>query len=320
VTRPTAAVGCTALVLDIGGTKFAAAVGDANGDLRRVRVAPTSASDGGVRVLERAIALAQEVLVQEREAGGDVAALGVSTMGLTRADHVDLAPNVPGWSGLAIPATLAEAFTDLVVTVGNDVKAATLAELYWGALVGVEQGIYLNLGTGVAAGLVVGGQLVDGAHGAAGEIGYFLLRGADEPLMAADGAAPAEEALGGRGVESRARSILGRSVTVGELMDLAPRDERARQLADEVWDGIAALIANLAIVCDPEVIVVGGGYVRSGDAMLERVTEIVNRATPFPPDVTVGHFRADASLYGALALAQRESFGRVVPSREGCER
>jgi glucokinase len=312
VTTPTDAVGCTALVLDIGGTKLAAAVGDTNGVLRRVCFAPTSASDGGVRVLERAIALAQGVLVQEREAGGDVVALGVSTMGLT--------PNVPGWSGLSIPATLAEAFTDLVVTVGNDVKAATLAELFWGALVGVEQGIYLNLGTGVAAGLVVGGQLVDGAHGAAGEIGYCLLRGADEPLMAADGAAPAEEALGGRGVESRARSVLGRPMNVAELMDLAPRDERARQLADEIWNGIAALTANLAIICDPEVIVVGGGYVRSGDASLERVTKIVNRATPFPPVVTVGHFRADASLYGALALAQRESSERIVPRREGYER
>jgi glucokinase len=320
MTTPSAAAGAPALALDIGGTKLAVAVGAPNGTLRRIRFAPTSASDGGARVLERAIALAQEVLVEELGAGGEVAALGVSTMGLTRSDHVELAPNVPGWSDLAIPATLAEAFPDLEVTVGNDVKVATLAELFWGALVGVEHGIYLNLGTGVAAGLVVDGRLVDGAHGAAGEIGYCLLRGADEPLMAADGVAPTEEALGGRGVEARTQSILGRPVNVAELMDLALHDERARQLTDEIWDGVAALAANLAIICDPEVIAVGGGYVRSGDAVLTRVAELVNRAAPFPPTVTVAHFRADASLYGALALAQRGSFERATSRGEGGER
>jgi len=54
-------------------------------------------------VLEAAIALAKEVLWEERASGGDVGAIGVSTMGLTRVDRVDLAPNVPGWENSRSP-------------------------------------------------------------------------------------------------------------------------------------------------------------------------------------------------------------------------
>jgi len=90
-----------------------------------------------------------------------------------------------------------KAFPALPAAFGNDVKLAALAELTWGALAKVAHGVYLNLGTGIAATLVVDGQVVDGAHGAAGEIGYWLT-GSAMPQAAAQGAAPTEEALGGR--------------------------------------------------------------------------------------------------------------------------
>ena len=94
----------TAVVaLDIGGTKIASAIGEAGGELRRWRTLPTEAERGAERVLKSAIALANEVLCEEMENGGEVGAIGISTMGLTHGDHVDLAPNVPGWGDLAIP-------------------------------------------------------------------------------------------------------------------------------------------------------------------------------------------------------------------------
>ena len=139
------------VALDIGGTKIASAIGDAGGELRRWRTLPTEAERGAERVLESAIALANEVLREERANGGDVRAIGISTMGLTRVDRVDLAPNVPGWEGLKIPAAIATAFPALPAAFGNDVKLAALAELTWGALADVSSGVYLNLGTGIAA-------------------------------------------------------------------------------------------------------------------------------------------------------------------------
>ena len=196
---------------------------------------------------------------------------------------------------------------------GNDVKLAALAELRWGALAGVESGVYLNLGTGIAATLVVGGQVVDGAHGAAGEIGYWLAEGSATSPMAANGAVPTEEALGGRGVARQTAEVFGREIDVAELVVLAQHDPRADVLLQRVWDGIGALIANLAIVCDPEVLVLGGGYVRSDHFPLDAVVRLVSRAVPYPPEVVRARFAGDASLHGAVAVAFRDCLDVASP-------
>jgi len=304
----------TAVVaLDIGGTKIASAIGGADGELRRWRTLPTAAERGAERVLESALALANEVLCEEQENGGDVRAIGVSTMGLTRVDHVDLAPNVPGWGDLAIPTAIERAFPALPAAFGNDVKLAALAELMWGALAGVASGVYLNLGTGVAATLVVRGQVVEGAHGAAGEIGYWLTDDSATSRMAADGAVPTEEALGGRGVARQTTELFGREIEVAELVLRAERDPHADVLLQRVWDKIGTLVANLAIVCDPEILVLGGGYVRSDRFPIDAIARLVARAVPYPPEVVRARFAGDASLHGAVAVALRDCLGVASP-------
>ncbi|MGO9582027.1 MAG: ROK family protein [Acidimicrobiales bacterium] len=315
----TSSAAIAVVALDIGGTKIASAIGDGDGELRRWRTLPTEAERGAEWVLESAIFLANEVLCEEQASGGDVRAIGVSTMGLTRVDRVDLAPNVPGWEHLAIPAAIERAFPALPAAFGNDVKLAALAELMWGALAGVACGVYLNLGTGIAATLVAGGQVVEGAHGAAGEIGYWLTDGSATPRMAADGAVPTEEALGGRGVAHQAAALFGRPVEVAELVARAEDDQRAEVLLQRVWDQIGALAANLAIVCDPDVLVLGGGYVRSGRFPIDAIARLVARATPYPPRVVRARFAADASLHGAVAVALRDCPGVASPAAGAAE-
>jgi glucokinase len=301
------------VALDIGGTKIASAIGDPSGELRRWRTMPTEADRGAEQVLASAVALANEVLCEAQASGEDVSAIGVSTMGLTRVDHVDLAPNVPGWEKLAIPAAIERAFPALPAAFGNDVKLAALAELSWGALAGVDCGVYLNLGTGIAATLVVDGKIVEGAHGAAGEIGYWLTEGSATPLMAADGAVPTEEALGGRGIARQSAEVFGRPIEVAELVELAGDDPRAEALLERLWDEIGSLVADLAIVCDPAVLVLGGGYVRSDRFPIEAIARLVARAAPYPPEVVRARFAGDASLHGAVAVALRDCAGLESP-------
>ncbi len=291
-----------ALALDIGGTKLAAGVGTADGELTRRVDEPTLASEGATTVLARAIALARQCLDEELGAGGRIDGFGVSTMGLTRRTHVELAPNVPGWEQLRLPEAFTTAFPQLSVVVGNDVKAAAQAEIAWGSLRDVSDGIYLSLGTGVAAGIVSEGRLVAGAHGAAGEVGYTLFRGRLEARMAADGGVPFEEWYGGAGV---ARRLAGTGLPPS-VADLAARrggDPAAQAFLDELWNGIAVLAANLCVAFDPAVLSLGGGYLREDSGLLERVREFVGDAVPYPPAVVRARFGADASLRGAVALA-----------------
>ena len=274
-------------------------------------------------MLDSAVDLATEVLCAERASGGEVCAIGVSTMGLTRADHVDLAPNVPGGEP-GDPRCDRGCLSSSAAAFGNDVKLAALAELTWGALVGVDYGVYLNLGTGIAATMVVAGEVVEGAHGAAGEIGHWLTDGSATPRMAADGAVPTEEALGGRGVARQSAALYGRPVEVAELVTLAGADKSAEMLLATLWDKVATLVANLAIVYDPEVLVLGGGYVRSDRFPIDAIARLVECGA-YSPAVVRARFEGYASLHGAVAVALRDRLRAAstatgtdqVPSRRG---
>jgi glucokinase len=287
------------LALDIGGTKLAAAIVSDTGEQRGTRTEATGADAG--QALDRAIRLGADLLDSDLLDGEDITGVGVATMGITRTDGVALAPSVPGWAQLRIPARLREAFDGLPVTVINDVKAATLAELAWGALRGVSEGLYLNLGTGVAAGIIAGGTLLGGAHGAAGEFGYLVPTVAELGLT--PGSAPVEERIGGRWAAEAATRELGVPVTVAELFHVAQHDLRARAVLDRLLDEIGLWAGNLAVITDPEVLVLGGGLMHSASPVLDRVSELVTRIVPFPPRVVTARFGAAAALAGAGAAA-----------------
>ncbi|MEV6039578.1 ROK family protein [Nonomuraea sp. NPDC052116] len=275
------------LGIDVGGTKVAIGVSTADGPTLSAHVR----LDTGPDTLARALAAA-------RALDGAPTAVGFSTCGVIRDGVVRLAPNVPGWEGLELPRLLQEAYGATPVSIDNDVNAAAAAELRWGALRGVSTGVYLNLGTGLAAALVVDGRVVPGAHGAAGEIGYLQVT-PGEPAFA-DGRVPLEERVAGGALAARGTALLGRPVTAAELLS----GGHARELVDEALRTLAMSVANLCVVLDPERLVVGGGMMGAAELILPRLTAEVGRAVPFPPEVRPARFADDAPLLGALALAR----------------
>ena len=93
--------------------------------------------------------------------------------GLMSYDVVELSPNTPAWEDAALAQLVRDELGEVHIRFENDVRAATYGEMVAGRLRDVDPGLYVNLGTGVAAALVVNGGIVAGAHGAAGEIGYM---------------------------------------------------------------------------------------------------------------------------------------------------
>jgi glucokinase len=268
--------------------------------VRSVRL-ETAASAGAEAVVRRVLSAARELVAATVAVnGGDLAAVGVSSLGVVLGDQVLLAPNVPGWEGLPLPRLLGEEFGDTRTHIDNDVNAATAAELRWGRLKGVDVGVYLNLGTGLGAGLVAGGRVIPGAHGCAGEIGY-LLRTPGEAGYAA-GRAPLEEHVSGAALAERGSALLGEPVTAAQLF-ARRRDRRVRALLTESLDALAMAVANVCITIDPQRLVLGGGMVGAARAIVPRVRSAVRRTVPFPPQVTTARFIDEAPLYGALALA-----------------
>ncbi|QPP08137.1 ROK family protein [Streptomyces bathyalis] len=295
------------LAIDFGATKVALATADADGRVLDQLRLDTRAVDGAREVVRRAVAAGRDLADRTAGAtGGKLTAVGVASFGVTLADRVLLAPNVPGWHELALPTLLREGLAEPAglaegsVRVANDVKAATAAELRWGELAGADTGIYVNLGTGLACGLVVGGRVLDGAHGTAGEIGYNV-RSFGEPAVAA-GHAPLEEHVSGRALADRGGKLLGRPVTAADLF-ARQDDERVRSFVRDALEQLAVHVTNLAVAIDPERVVVGGGMMHAADVILPVLRTQLADAAPFPVDLRQARYSHDAALRGAVALA-----------------
>jgi glucokinase len=287
------------LALDFGGTKIALATADsAAHPIRRVRI-DTRADDGAETVIARAIAAARGLVDETAATGRRLVAVGAATFGVPQDERIMLAPNVPGWERLPLARRLREG-VGVAASVCNDVRAATAAELRWGMLRGSEVGFYLNLGTGLSMGLVVNGRVVDGAHGAAGEIGYNLSRPGDAGV--AEGRAPLEEYVSGRAIGERASAYFGRALSTAEVFAAPPDSPIAKFLGDTL-DELALHVSNLAIALDPSRIVVGGGLMEMAEVILPRLRLQLGQAVPFPPEVMAARFVHDGPLHGAIALA-----------------
>ena len=287
------------LAIDFGGTKVAVGIVTPGGEILQIQkfaIAPGAVAN---EVLARAVVIARELL--DDQSNGSIVGVGVSSPGIIGEDNIQLAPNVAGWGNLMLRRQLGDALR-LPVVATNDVRAATTAELRWGVLHGVANGLHVNLGTGLSMGIVLDGRIRSGAHDAAGEIGYLLL----EPIVempSGSRAAPLEERLGGRGLGQRAGDLMGRPMTAADLFAAAGTNaDIAAFLADEL-DDLAMHLANLAIVLDPEVVSLGGGLMRSAARILPVIDAAMRSAAPFPPIVRVAAFSDDGPLVGAAAVA-----------------
>jgi glucokinase len=282
------------LGLDFGGTKIAAAVCDAAGSRLGGTTIDTRPDDGAKASLARGLDAARTLL--ERIAPGrEVAAVGASTFGIPREEGIALAPAVSGWGELALGRELSAAFAGAQIRVATDVKAAAQVEAESGALRGCDPGIYLNLGTGLAVAIVVGGTVVHGRNGAAGEIGYNLRSVGDvgRPLPER---VPLEDMVSGR-------ALLRVAPDAATVFAAAASDPAMAALLADFTAELAFHLVNLAIAIDAVRIAVGGGMVRSWHLLNGTLRAALDAAVPYPPELVVASYPYDAPLLGALALA-----------------
>ena len=213
-----------------------------------------------------------------------------------------LAENVAGLEGRAFATELQSAL-DLPVRLENDVNLAALGEQWRGVARGVDDFVFLSIGTGVGAGVVLGGELHRGSHGAAGEI--------DFALIAFDGVDPAAEK-----VSELAAELVGRAEDPRTIFGAAREgDEGARAVVAEVARRIALHIAPFAAVADIELVVLGGGIGANGDLLLDPVGRELAEWLPFPPRLEVSTLGEAAVLTGALAVGVQAARENVFSRR-----
>jgi glucokinase len=312
-----------ALAIDLGGTRLRVAVVDATGTVLASRRIPTPAAEGPDAVVDAM--RAELVRLCDAPGGsplGPCAGIGIAAPGpLDPATGVVYEiPNLPGWQGFPLVERLAAA-TGLAVWAHNDANLAGLAEARRGAGRGYDPLIYLTVSTGVGGGVIVGGEMLTGRHGLAGELGHVIVR-AGGPVCALGHPGCLEALASGTAIARRAGALIEQHTGAGQASAIpshldpgapitaevvaraaAAGDPLALGVYHDAGEALGLAIGSFINIFDPARIVIGGGVSRSWQLLEAPMWAAVRQVAMVwdirPIDILPAALGDDAGLVGA---------------------
>ncbi len=281
----------TVIAVDLGGTKTAIAEVDERGGVAWKTKTP---ADRRPEATVDRIAQAVE--------GRAAAAAGIIIPGIyDQGTGMVWAPNLWGREQVPLREMLEARLSSIRVVVESDRSGYVLGEQWLGVARGLNDVVFVAVGTGIGVGIIAGGRLISGAHGIAGAAGWFALDPRWRDGYAATGCWEAESA--GPAVAGRA----GTSSAQEAALAARRGDQAAREAFNHAAGYLAMGIANLISLLNPEMVVLGGGLMQVADLVIDRIREGVPRwAQPIAASKTaieLSTLGEDAGLLGAARLA-----------------
>lgn len=303
--------------VDVGGTTCKIGLFETTGVLLEKWEIPTDTSENGKYILDHVAAALKAKIAEKQIALEEIQGIGIGIPGPVDANgEVSVCVNL-GWGHVAVAKELSGKMSGIPVKAANDANVAALGEMWQGGGKGYQDVVMVTLGTGVGGGIIVGGKVVAGAHGAGGEIGHITMnphetevcgcgrKGCLEQYSSATGLARlARQALAG---EHEASALDGvENVTAKDVFDAYKAgDKVAAGVVDKFAGVLGRGLSIISCVVDPEIFVIGGGVSKAGQPLLEAVQERF-RAEAFSSCketkfalATLGN---DAGIYGCVRL------------------
>ena len=300
------------LGLDLGARFLRGAICDLDGEVRARQDVELIGADAAAVLdafdslrdsLVAATGLSEELIDSAVVGVPAVVELATGVVGLT---------SVEGLDGMHFGDAAAERL-GVPVIVDNDTNLAAVGEQWLGVARGLDDFIFLSVGTGLGAGLVLRGEVHRGHNGAAGEVDLVSAGGGDDvdPCAGALSGVARELAASFEGPTDLSspydpRAVFGAART-GDALARAIVDEEARR--------IALHVVPIAAVADVALVVLGGGLGTNGDLLLEPVRKRLADWLPYPPRVEVSSLGEAAVLMGALAVGRRAALDNVFQNR-----
>jgi predicted NBD/HSP70 family sugar kinase len=302
--------------IDLGPTHTRLAVADLRGEPLARRQIETPAHLAPLELLGRIARAGKELVREVAVPQGRLLAVCAGAPGVVDRDQGTVtaaAPNLHGWTGVSMADNLQRAFGAPVV-VENDVNLAILGERWRGAARGHDTCAFLSFGTGVGAGIVVDGELRRGHHSLAGEIGFMCM--GPEHVETEFGSSGCLETLTGlQTLDARWRGTGNLERWVEELFEgAAAGDASAADVARDVARLVTMAVANLSLVLDPSLIVMGGALFTRGAPLLEELRRRTNRILPRPVEIALSELHEEAPLWGSLLVASASARERLRQS------
>ena len=305
--------------IDLGGTTAKVGLFTTAGALLEKWEVPTDSSEKGIRILPN---LAAAILGKMEEKGltpDQVEGVGIGVPGPVQKSSVVpiVCANLGGWGQQDVAANLSGLLNGMKVLVGNDANVAALGEIWMGAAKGCRSAVMVTLGTGVGGGVIVDGKVVEGAHGAGGEIGHITVnrhetatcgcgkRGCLEQYSSATGVVRCMKLLLEENPDTPC-TLRGTDFAAKDVFDAARAgDPLAAKEVDQMTDLLGLALASIASTTDPEVFLVGGGVSRAGDVLFQPLAahykEYAFKSCREIP-IKQASLGNDAGIYGAVRL------------------
>ena len=225
--------------------------------------------------------------------------------------------NLGGWGNRNVAEDLSALLDGLPVLVGNDANVAALGEIWMGAARGCRNAVMVTLGTGVGGGVIVNGKVIDGVHGAGGEIGHITVNPHETAVCGCGKRGCLEQYSSATGVVRCMNKLLeedpdtpcvlrGTDFAAKDVFDAARSgDVLAAREVDQMTATLGMALANIAAVVDPEMFLVGGGVARAGavlfDPLVAHYRDTAFRSCRDIP-IKAASLGNDAGIYGAVRL------------------
>ncbi len=288
--------------VDLGGTKVRVALCNLSGAVVAEITEPTT-QGGGAAVVDQI----GKIIIDAATRHGigsekiRVAVVGVPGVLDSRTGHINLAPNINGIDSIDFPALL-QARLGIEVLVENDVNLAALGEHWMTHRGDKDDLVFLSIGTGIGAGIVIGGQLVRGSTGGAGEIGYLPF-GADPYEEESLTVGALERVAATSAIIHHYLELTGKRRSVPEIFEASVcGDAEATQVLQKAAGYIARAIAAIAAVVDPACVVIGGS-IGAREELIKMIEPEINRCFARPIPVEVSVLGNHAALVGGASIA-----------------
>ncbi|HIV50557.1 MAG TPA: ROK family glucokinase [Candidatus Faecalibacterium intestinipullorum] len=305
--------------IDLGGTTAKVGLFTTSGALLEKWEVPTNTANKGEKILPNLAAAIQDKMAQAGIKPEQVEGVGIGVPGpVQEASIVPIVcANLGGWGQQNVAAQLSGLLDGLKVMVGNDANVAALGEIWMGTAKGCRSAVMVTLGTGVGGGVIVNGQVIDGAHGAGGEIGHITVNRHETATCGCGKRGCLEQYSSATGVVRCMKKLLeenpdtpcvlrGTDFAAKDVFDAAREgDALAAREVDEMADTLGLALSIIAETTDPEIFLVGGGVARAGDVLfnplIAHYKEYAFRSCKETP-IKQASLGNDAGIYGAVRL------------------
>ncbi len=304
--------------VDVGGTTVKIGLFETVGNLIDKWEIKTRTENFGENILSDICDSMDAKLVEKGISLDEIEGVGIGLPGPVLEDGTVLQCVNLGWGTFNVAEKMSEMFHGLKVKAGNDANVAALGEAWKGGGKDYDDIVMITLGTGVGGGVVLGGKIITGYNGGAGEIGHMHVNDEEELTCGCGRKGCLEQYTSATGVVRLAGRYMkatnqpskmrdfGDSITAKDVFDLAKEgDEGANAVVAQMGDYLGKAMSSIAAVINPQAFIIGGGVSKAGQFLIDAIKGVY-RETCFAAcgdaAVHLAELGNDAGMYGSAAL------------------